>query len=311
MQPSFFVVEFFVIAIIFLGSFLMFLKREIAERRELAERKRQRLAYVQQYCFPAPIFDTLAKQYPHLSQDQIGRVENGLRTYFMLILREGFHLAMPSRAVDTLWHEFILFTQDYHTFCQDAFGQILHHVPFPAMQSPEQAQQATRNAWLHSCKAEGINPLLPQRLPLLFALDAELGITDGFIYSAERGIYPRLDITVSPRVLRSEIRICYRNAKTPADKQAAIERLAPVVKKHVLSDAYCKVQGVTALTPLFDALLEFEGLAVAVFGDMAEARKRQQEVKKYPDPVAGDGDGGGGGGDGGGGGGSCGGCGGC
>jgi hypothetical protein len=31
--------------------------------------------------------------------------------------------------LDKMWHEFILFTQDYHNFCENYFGTYLHHVP--------------------------------------------------------------------------------------------------------------------------------------------------------------------------------------
>lgn len=289
MQPSvieFFVIEFFVIAIIFIGPFFVTEKERQRKKRQRLEKERQQLAYIQEYRFPAEILGKLAKQYKNLSLDQIRQVENGLRIYFTLVVRYGYGLAMPSRAVDTLWHEFILFTQAYQAFCDGAFGRFLHHVPFAAMQSPEQVQQAMRNAWLRSCDAEDINPLLPQRLPLLFALDAELGISDGFVYSVEQGIYPRLDIDITPDALREEIESRYLNAKTAAEEQAAINMLAPLVKRKLLDEGYCRGCGGTALVPLFKAVMQFEGLAVAVFGDMDKARQRQQQVKKYPEPTA-------------------------
>lgn len=33
------------------------------------------------------------------------------------------------RAIDNMWHEFILITRDYHDFCQHYFGHFLHHEP--------------------------------------------------------------------------------------------------------------------------------------------------------------------------------------
>jgi hypothetical protein len=33
------------------------------------------------------------------------------------------------REIDEMWHEFILFTKDYVGFCQDYFGEYLHHYP--------------------------------------------------------------------------------------------------------------------------------------------------------------------------------------
>jgi hypothetical protein len=31
--------------------------------------------------------------------------------------------------IDEMWHEFILFTQDYTEFCHQYFGEYLHHLP--------------------------------------------------------------------------------------------------------------------------------------------------------------------------------------
>lgn len=33
------------------------------------------------------------------------------------------------REIDEMWHEFILFTQDYSDFCMKYFGQYMHHLP--------------------------------------------------------------------------------------------------------------------------------------------------------------------------------------
>lgn len=38
----------------------------------------------------------------------------------------------PPPAIDTGWHEFILFTKDYDGFCSDKFGRFIHHQPYRA-----------------------------------------------------------------------------------------------------------------------------------------------------------------------------------
>lgn len=43
------------------------------------------------------------------------------------------------RMIDQMWHEFILSTQDYHQFCQDYFGEYLHHLPHSS--SPEEVDE--------------------------------------------------------------------------------------------------------------------------------------------------------------------------
>lgn len=35
----------------------------------------------------------------------------------------------PSHKVDLAWHEFILFTRAYSGFCQEEFGEYIHHTP--------------------------------------------------------------------------------------------------------------------------------------------------------------------------------------
>lgn len=35
----------------------------------------------------------------------------------------------PLISIDKMWHEFILFTKDYMSFCDDNFGYYLHHQP--------------------------------------------------------------------------------------------------------------------------------------------------------------------------------------
>jgi hypothetical protein len=36
---------------------------------------------------------------------------------------------MVSKYIDIFWHEFILFTTDYKSFCDKSYGEYLHHIP--------------------------------------------------------------------------------------------------------------------------------------------------------------------------------------
>ena len=38
-------------------------------------------------------------------------------------------MSMSSKEVDEVWHQFILFTPQYHEFCDEVLGRYLHHVP--------------------------------------------------------------------------------------------------------------------------------------------------------------------------------------
>jgi hypothetical protein len=145
--------------------------------------RRQRTAFIDGYVFPATLPDKLRKKYPHLTQDQTDLAMDALREYFQLCNQAGRRMvAMPSQAVDAAWHEFILFTRNYQSFCRRGLGRFLHHTPAEAMRTPTQAQEGIKRAWRLACFREGIDPKTPTRLPLLFALDAELNISNGFRY---------------------------------------------------------------------------------------------------------------------------------
>ena len=97
---------------------------------------------------------------------------DGLREYFHLCNIAGKRMvSMPSQAVDLAWHEFILFTKQYETFCTNAFGRFLHHTPAEAMTSPTVAQTGIKTAWRISCYREKMQPKSATRLPMLFAMD--------------------------------------------------------------------------------------------------------------------------------------------
>ncbi|MGH8352524.1 MAG: glycine-rich domain-containing protein [Pseudomonas sp.] len=151
----------------------------IARQRRQAARE----GFIQRYGFPQRLRLKLLERYPQLSPEQTARVLLGLREYFQLCRIGGRPMvAMPSQAVDLAWHEFILHTRQYQRFCRQGLGRFLHHTPSEAMRGPTQAQASIRRAWRLACAREGIAAKAPSRLPLLFALDAELGIADGLRY---------------------------------------------------------------------------------------------------------------------------------
>lgn len=134
------------------------------------------LALVRDYAFPAFLKQKLLRAHPQLSESAARDVERGLRQFFDASARaQGRFVAMPSRVVDTLWHEFILHTRGYEAFCRQAFGRMLHHTPAEALPAASNTRATTqreglRRAWYWACRSEGIDPRKPSRLPLLFSL---------------------------------------------------------------------------------------------------------------------------------------------
>lgn len=142
-----------------------------------------RRRFLDQFQMPESVVARFRKKHPNLSGAQERSVIEGLLQYFQVCQRaRGKFVSMPSQVVDDLWHEFILFTRLYEQFCKKALGKYLHHTPAEAMSSPNQVSAGIRRTWFHACRIESIDPKHPNRLPLLFALDAQLGIQHGFFY---------------------------------------------------------------------------------------------------------------------------------
>lgn len=143
----------------------------------------KREAFIDSYVFPEKLSQSLKAKYPHLSDRDINEIFKALRDYFHICNMAGKRMvSMPSQVVDVAWHELILFTLRYQLFCQKAFNRFLHHTPAEAMTNPTSAQAGIKRAWRLACVREGINPENPDVLPLLFAIDSKLGISDGFNY---------------------------------------------------------------------------------------------------------------------------------
>lgn len=166
--------SFWLIPILIFVAFIIWKKR--AKRRD-------QISYIDNYVFPEKISVELKIRYPHLQDPDVDRVIEGLRQYFLICRGHRSMVAMPSQVVDIAWHEFILFTRHYEQFCNNGLGRFLHHTPAEVMPAPTSAQDSIKLAWRLACQLENIDPKHPKRLPLLFALDAELEIADGFFYS--------------------------------------------------------------------------------------------------------------------------------
>ena len=150
---------------------------------------RRRLRFIDAYVWPPGLIKKLQRHHPNLTPTQIDRIGLGLKQFFQAYHRGGYRpVAMPSQAVDDLWHEFILYTKAYDAFCKLAFGRFLHHSPAAVLeQGQKTANEGLRRVWWQTCKEERIDPKAPATLPLLFSLDTELNIPDGYRYVPDCG----------------------------------------------------------------------------------------------------------------------------
>lgn len=145
-----------------------------------------RRQFVRDALLPQFLIGKLREAHPQLKQGDAELVLRGLRQFFMAHLRSGNKfVAMPSRVVDTAWHEFILHTKAYQGWCRAAFGGMLHHTPAEVLGRDAKRNDGLRRAWYWACKEESIDPRKPTRLPLMFALDKKFAIHQGFRYEVD------------------------------------------------------------------------------------------------------------------------------
>jgi hypothetical protein len=176
--PIFFTVG--LLALVAFGLMAYLSARKQHERRE---------AFIRSYTFPSSLRNKLSAKYPSLTAPQLDMVFRALRQYFLAcltanVVSRGGSMGMPSRVTDDLWHEFMLVSREYANFCQQAFGGFLHHTPDTEMKQPI---QIALGATLRALKPRGSVPAAVATIagiPLLFAIDKALAITNGFHHDA-------------------------------------------------------------------------------------------------------------------------------
>lgn len=162
---------FLVFALIALALVWQAQVTRLKRRQRVLERERAIRAHV----FPAAVLAAVPRAWPRLGLKEAQLAARALRQFFIAHARAPHaRLAMPSQAADVLWHAFILDTRAYQAFCERAFGAFFHHLPAGARGSADEA--ALAHTWRLACLEENIDPDRPTRVPLLFALDAKLGL---------------------------------------------------------------------------------------------------------------------------------------
>ena len=165
-----------------LAAVTMAVTRSGQRQRAAVEREQ----YIRGYAFPASVLADLRAAYPHLDDAGVELVVRALRDFFLVHARAGRRaVGMPSKAVDELWHAFILHTQAYQDFCQRAFGSFFHHVPASAMgTSGSESAMAMRRTFRLACQEAGL-VRTDTRLPLLFTIDWQLAVPGAVAYTVQ------------------------------------------------------------------------------------------------------------------------------
>lgn len=155
-------------------------------RQKQRRLRRDREQFIESYSFPSHLDDALRREYPMLRREQLPLVHRAVRSYFACWLQAGYRpVAMPSRLVDAYWHAFILDTRAYAGFCATAFGRFFHHVPAAVASHAGDMGEAMQRTWRLCCAQELIPLDAPAGVPLLFEIDARIGIPDAMRHDIE------------------------------------------------------------------------------------------------------------------------------
>lgn len=83
----------------------------------------QRETFIRAYAWPPGLMECFGDKHPGRSAADRAQVEQALRQFFLVHLRSDCgYVSMPSRVVDDLWHEFILYTREYRDFAAARSG---------------------------------------------------------------------------------------------------------------------------------------------------------------------------------------------
>lgn len=105
-----------------------------------------RALYLGMKGFEAPYLQEKLKRSGEITDPGIYDLSFGeFKKYAALSVSSSCALGMTSPEVDTLWHQFILFTPKYQGFCENNLGKFLHHNPFSSNTGFSKVQEHANN----------------------------------------------------------------------------------------------------------------------------------------------------------------------
>lgn len=169
----------------------------------------KRLQRIRQLEFPKTVGEKVIENLGWGDESAIASWTSGFRRYLELQLRKtkgGGSLAMPSRAVDEVWHAALLHTRWYNKMCNDCLGYFLHHEPFPVEQESSDALRSVAHTYYLECQLEN-EPVDGSHVPLLFAMDRNWNVSPGFHYGTTMQVHRGLadiDVSVLSRIIEQQ-----------------------------------------------------------------------------------------------------------
>ncbi|ENW79114.1 hypothetical protein F909_03441 [Acinetobacter sp. ANC 3929] len=151
----------------------------------IARSKRVKLQKIELFKFDPIFWRKFRFYYPELGLKQRQLIEAGFKDYLALHVMQKQAYAMPSHAVDSLWHVMLEFPKQYQQLCEQVLGRQLHHDPYDATTTSKQQTQQLFEAWRMSCTLHAYQPRNTTLLPRLFAIDQALHWQEGQYFNLE------------------------------------------------------------------------------------------------------------------------------
>ena len=152
----------------------------------IARTRRDKLEKIGQLKINPIFWNELQQKYSVLDLEQRQLIEQGFKDYLALQVLQKQAYAMPSRAVDELWHVMLKYPIQYKQLCQQTIGRVLTHNPYDTTTKPEAQAVQLFESWKYSCMLHEFNPRNTSQLSRLFAIDQVLGWESGQTYELEQ-----------------------------------------------------------------------------------------------------------------------------
>ena len=117
----------------------------------VARSRRHKLEKIERLKIDPIIWDQIRQQYPELGLKQRKLIEQGFKDYLALHVMQKQGYAMPSHAVDLLWHTLLEHPQYYKQLCKETLGRALKHQPYDHTIALEVQRQQLFESWRYSC----------------------------------------------------------------------------------------------------------------------------------------------------------------
>ena len=151
----------------------------------VARSRRHKLEKIERLKIDPIIWDQIRQQYPELGLKQRKLIEQGFKDYLALHAMQKQGYAMPSHAVDLLWHTLLEHPQYYKQLCKETLGRALKHQPYDHTIALEVQRQQLFESWRYSCMLHEFNPRNSTQMPRLFAVDQALNWVDGQYFNLQ------------------------------------------------------------------------------------------------------------------------------